>query len=177
MTATTTKFTVSKRLLEQLGLTAEDLKRLSSGWYSRFEWCKPLASLKLPTKDGTATPKLHTTITWTAEGGAELTGMTVAEDEERVYPSIPANQQFVLDYAALCERSKLSIAIDCLPGIYLNPPGSLNHSSASAGSGLATPHFSVLTRKFLRERRAQTPWGRIAAELACRPMRGRRRCA
>lgn len=109
MNDTIPKVTVSKELLEQLGLTDVDLKRLNGGWYSRLVLRKPLAPLGLLATDATAVPVVHSTITCSVDGALELAGITVAVHEERVPPSIPANQQFILDYAALCEQTGLHI--------------------------------------------------------------------
>ena len=61
-------------------------------------------------------------------------------------------QKFILDYSALCERSRLFIATDCLPGVYINLLGNLNHSRSLVAliADVAGPWCPELKLLFLK---------------------------
>lgn len=152
MNTATPKFTVSKGLLERLGLTNEDLSRLEAGWFSRLELSKQTPLPQGPGRNDYSTATLRTTLTQQADGTVELSGLNLQIDTETVFPRRSSRQQFILDYAALCEQSGLFVATDCLPGVYLDLLGNLNHSRSlvaliTDAVGLWCPELKLLFLK------------------------------
>lgn len=109
MNDTTTKFTISPAVMKGLGLTAEALLQLNEYRYSILR-----VERELPTRNGSAAMTLSATVALQADGGVEVVDMaaSLTVEEKRIFPqpaSTPANQRFILGYAALCEQTRLHI--------------------------------------------------------------------
>lgn len=106
MNDTTTKFTISPAVMKGLGLTADTLPQLNEYRYSILR-----VERELPTRNGSAAMTLSTAVALQADGGVEVVDMaaSLAVDEKRIFlfpqpASIPAEQQFLLEYRALCAQ-------------------------------------------------------------------------